>query len=103
LSVVLYGCTTWSLILRKEIRLTKVLSSVALKIILLTESKGYKIAGGKGEFLTGQIHTFCSSPNSTRLVKADRLRLARYVARVNVMRNSCRMPATKPLRTETHL
>ena len=72
-------------------------------MVLLAESKGYKIVGGKGEFLSGEIHTFCSSQNSIRLVKSDRMRLTRHVARIKVMRNSCRIPATKPPRTETRL
>jgi hypothetical protein len=72
LSVVLYGCETWPIELRKEIRLTKLSSRVALMIILLVESKGYKILGGKREFLSGGIHTFCSSPNSIRLLKSLR-------------------------------
>lgn len=71
--------------------------------VLLAQSKGYKTIGDKREFLSGKIHTFCSSPNSIRLVKSDRVRLARHVARIKCMRNSCRIPATKPPRTETNL
>ena len=103
MSVVLYGCTTWPLTLRKVIRLTKVLSSVALMMVLLAESKSYKILGGKGEFLSGEIHTFCSSQNSIRLVKSACMRLARHAAHLKVMRNSCRIPTTKPPKTETRL
>lgn len=72
-------------------------------IILLAESMGYKTVGGKREFLSGDIHIFCSSPKSIRLVKSDCMRLAGYVARIKCMRNSCRIPATKPPRTETRL
>jgi hypothetical protein len=52
--------------------------------ITLEESKGYKIAGDKREFLSGEINKFCSSPNSIRLVKSDRMRLARHAARTKV-------------------
>jgi hypothetical protein len=73
--------------LRKEIRQTELLSSVALMIRLLAEYKGYKIAGGKREFLIREVLTFCSSPNSIRLVKSDRMKLARHVERIIGMRN----------------
>jgi hypothetical protein len=44
-------------------------------IILLAEYKGYKILGGKREFLSGEIHTFCSSTNSIKVkVKQSRYR-----------------------------
>jgi hypothetical protein len=72
-------------------------------IIILAESEGYKIVGGKIEFLSGEIHTFCSSPNGIGLVKSDRMRLARYVTGIKGMRNSCRIPATEPPRTKTYL
>jgi hypothetical protein len=75
---------------------------VALIVIILAKSKGYKIVRGKREFLNGESHTFCSSPNSIRLVKSDRMRLARHVAGIKFMKNSYRIPATKPPRTKTH-
>jgi hypothetical protein len=71
-------------------------------IKLLAEYKSYKILGGKREFLSREILTFCFSPNSIRLVKSDRMRLARHVARIIGMRNSYRIPATNS-QGQTHI
>jgi sorting nexin-29 len=62
LPVVLYGCETWSLILRKEHRLR------VLRTVL-------RIFGPK-------LHSLYSSPNIVRVIKSRRMRWAGHVARM---------------------
>ena len=71
LPVLLYGCETWSLILREEHRL-RIFDNKVLK----------KIFGAKGDEITGELrklynvklHALYSSPEVTRNLKSRRLR-----------------------------
>jgi hypothetical protein len=79
LHVVLYGCETWSLILREEHRV-RVFENRVLR----------KIFGPKRDELTGEwrklhnveLHDLYSSPSIIRLIKSRRMRWAGHVARM---------------------
>ena len=76
LSVVLYGCETWSLILREERRL-RVFENRVLR----------RVFGPKRDKVTGELHNkelsdLYSLPNIVRVVKSRRMRWAGHVARM---------------------
>ncbi|KAJ4445480.1 hypothetical protein ANN_07288 [Periplaneta americana] len=88
LPVVLYGCETWTLILRKEQRL-RVFETKVLR----------KIFGAKRDEVTGEwrklhnagLHALYSSPDIIRNIKSRRLRWAGRVARMGESRNAYRV------------
>jgi hypothetical protein len=79
LSVVLYGCETWSLTLREEYRL-RVFENRVLK----------RIFGPKRDHVTGdwkklhneELHNMYSSPNIIRMIKSRRMRWEGHKARM---------------------
>jgi hypothetical protein len=90
LPVVLYGCETWSLTLRKEHRLR------------VFESR--RIFGPRRDEVTGywrkphneELHNLYSSPNIIRMIKSRRMRLAGHVGRMGETRNAYRILVGKP-------
>jgi hypothetical protein len=77
LPVVLYGCETWSLILREEHR---------LKVFV---NRMWRIFGPKREedgswrkLHDVELHSLYSSPNIVRVIKSSRIRWAGHVARM---------------------
>ena len=84
LPVVLYGCETWSLMLREEHRL-RVFENIILR----------KIYGAKRDEFTGEwrklhnaeLHALYSLPNIIRDLKSRRLRWAGHVARMERSRS----------------
>jgi hypothetical protein len=77
LPVVLYGCETWSLTLRKEHGLR------------VSENRVLRIYGPRREedgywrkLHIEEPHGLYSSPNIVRLIKSRRMRWARHVARM---------------------
>jgi hypothetical protein len=76
--VVLYGCETWSLILREEKKL-RLFENMVLR----------RIFGPRREEVTGEwrrlhneeINDLYSSPNIERVIKSRRMRWAGHVAR----------------------
>jgi hypothetical protein len=88
LPVVLYGCETWSLILRDEQRL-RVFENRVLR----------RIFGPKRDEATGdwrrrhneELNDLYSSPNIIRVIKSRRLRWARHVARMGEERGAYRI------------
>jgi hypothetical protein len=78
--VVLYGCETWSLTLRKEHRL-RVLRRIFGPM-------GEEGAGGWRRLHSEELYSLYTSPNIIRVVKSRRLRWAGNVARMEVMRNA---------------
>ena len=77
--VVLYGCETWSLTLREEMKL-RVFEKVVLR----------RIFGPRREDITGEwrrlrneeLNDLYSSPNIVRVIKSRRMRWAGHVARM---------------------
>jgi hypothetical protein len=79
LSFVLYGCETWSLILREEHRL-RVFEKRVLRRIFGT--KRDEVTGEWRKLHSEELHILYSSPNIIRQIKSRRMRWAGHVARV---------------------
>jgi hypothetical protein len=76
--MVLYGCETWSLILRKEHRL-RVSENRVLKRIF--GPKRDEVTGGSRKLHNVELHNLYSSPSIIRMIKSRRMRWAGHVAR----------------------
>jgi hypothetical protein len=74
LPVVLYGCETWSLILRKEHRL-RILRRIF-------GPKRDEVTGGWRKLHNQELHNLYSSPNITRMIKLRRMRWTGHVTRM---------------------
>jgi hypothetical protein len=85
LSVVLYGCEIWSLILREEPRL-RVFENRVLR----------RIFGPKKNEVTRELNDLYCSPNTVRVIKARRMRWAGHVARMGKKRDVYRVLVGKP-------
>jgi hypothetical protein len=98
LSVILYGCETWSLTLREEHRL-RVFENRVLRRIF--EPKRDEVTGGWRKLHNEELRDLYSSPNIIRIIISRRMRWAWHVARMEVKRNAHRllvgMPGRKPL------
>jgi hypothetical protein len=92
LPVVLYGCETWSLTLRKEHRLR------------VSENRVLRMFGPKRDEVTGEwrkvhneeLHDLYSSPSVIRIIKAKRMRWAGHVAQMEEKKNAFRLLMGKP-------
>jgi hypothetical protein len=84
LPLVLYGCETWSLTLREELRLRVFENRVPRRIFELK----------RGE-VTGECDLY-SSPSIIRIIKSRRMRLACHVARIGKKRNVYKLLVEKP-------
>jgi hypothetical protein len=93
LSVVLYGCKIWSLILRKEYRLRVFEDRVLRKIF---GPKRSETIGDWKELHNEELHNLYSSPNKIRMIKSRRMRRAGLEVRMGENRNSCRILVAKP-------
>jgi len=93
LPVVSYGCETWSLILRKEHRLTVFENSV-LRRILGPRKDELTVDGRK--LHNEELHDLYSSPNIVRVIKSRRMRWAGHVARMGARRGLYRVLVGKP-------
>ena len=78
LPVVLYGCETWSLTLRKERRQT-VFENGALRRIFGPKSD--ELTGERRKLHNEELNDLYSSPNTVRVIKSRRIRWAGHVAR----------------------
>ena len=93
LPVVLYGCETWSMTLREELRL-RVFENRVLR----------RVFGPKRDEETGQwrklhneeLSVLYSLPNNVRVVKSRRMRWTGYVARMGEGRGVHRVLVGKP-------
>jgi hypothetical protein len=77
LSVVLYGCETWSLTLREEHRLRVSENSVLRVYGPKTEEDG-----SWRKLHNDELHSLYSSPNIVRVIKSRRMSWAGHVARM---------------------
>jgi hypothetical protein len=93
LSVVLYGCETWSLTLREEHRL-RVFENRVLRRIF--GPKKDEITGEWRKLHNEELHILHSSPNIIRQIKSRRIRWAAHVARMEEERNVYRVLMRKP-------
>jgi hypothetical protein len=76
LPVILYGCETWSLSLRKEHRLPVFENRVLTKIF---GSKRDEVMGGWRKLHNKELHELYSSPSVIRIIKS-RIKEAGHVA-----------------------
>jgi hypothetical protein len=77
LPVVLYGCETWSLILREEYRLRVFENGVLWRIFGL---KRDEVTGEWGKLHNEELYDLYSLPSIIRTMKSRRMRWARHVA-----------------------
>ena len=77
LPVVLYGCETWSLILREECRLRVFENSVLRRIF---GPKRDEVTGEWRKLHNEELNNLYSSPNIVRVIKSRRMRWAGHVA-----------------------
>jgi hypothetical protein len=93
LPVVLYGCETWSLTLRKEHRLRVFENKVLRRIFKPNRDK---VIRDWRHLNNGDLHNWYSSPNKIRMMKSRRIRRARHVARMGEKMNANRILVGKP-------
>jgi hypothetical protein len=92
LPVVLYGCETWSLILREEQRL-RVFENRMLRRIF--GPKTNEVTEEWRKLRSGELHNLYSSPD-IRQIKSRRMRWAGHVAHVGEGRNMYRVLVGRP-------
>jgi hypothetical protein len=93
LPVVLYGCETWSLILREEHRLWVFENGVLRRIFGL---KRVEVTGEWRKLHNGELHNFCSSLDIIRQIKSRRIRWVGHVTSIGEGRNVYRVLVGKP-------
>ncbi|KAJ4436462.1 hypothetical protein ANN_16493 [Periplaneta americana] len=93
LPVVLYGCETWTLILREEHRLRVFENKVLRKIF---GAKRDEVTGEWRKLHNAEPHALYSSPDIIRNIKSRRLRWAGHVARMGESRNAYRVLVGRP-------
>jgi hypothetical protein len=81
----LYGCSTWSLTLREELRL-RVFENRVLRRIF--GPKREEVAGGWRRLHNEETRKLYTSPNIISVIKSRRIRCAGHVARMEDMENS---------------
>jgi hypothetical protein len=89
----LYGCDTWSLTFRKELRL-RVFEKRVLGIIFM--SKGDEGTGDWRKLHYDELNDLYSLPNIFRVIKLRRMRWAGCVARMGERRDVYRVLVGKP-------
>jgi hypothetical protein len=93
LPVVLYGCETWSLILRDERRL-RVFENRVLRRVFGPEKD--EVTGEWRKLHNEELSDLYSLPNIVRVVKSRRMRWAGHVARMGEGRGVYRLLVGKP-------
>jgi hypothetical protein len=97
-SVMLYGCETWSLTLREELRL-RVLESRVLEIRVLRRTFGSGRDEVRGEWRklhNEELNDLNSLPNIVQVIKSRRMRWAGHIARMGERRGVYRVLAGNP-------
>jgi hypothetical protein len=84
LLVVLYGCETWSVTVREELRLRVFENRVLGRIF---GPKRDEVMGEWRRLQSGELHNLYSSPDTIRQIKSRRMRWAGHVARMGEQRN----------------
>jgi len=84
LPVVLYGCETWSLILREERKL-RVFENRVLRRIF--GPRRFEVTGEWRRLRNEELNDLYSSPNIVPVMKSRRMRWAGYVARMGEERS----------------
>jgi hypothetical protein len=79
LLVALYGCETWSLILREEHRLRLFENRVLRRIF---GPKRPEVAGGWRKLLNEELRNLYTSPSIIKMIRSRRMRWAGHVARM---------------------
>jgi hypothetical protein len=92
LQFVLYGCETWSLILREEHRL-RVFENRVLRKIFVPKSEE---DGSWRKLHNDELHSLYSSPNIVRVIKSRRMKWAVHVARMGEGRGVYRILVGRP-------
>jgi hypothetical protein len=93
LSVVLYGCETWSLILREECRLSVFKNRVLRRIFGPTRDE---VTGEWRRLHNKELYAVYSSSNIIWVMKSRKLRWAGHVARMGERRGAYRALVGKP-------
>jgi hypothetical protein len=93
LPVVLYGCETWSLTLRKEHRMGVFENKVLRRTFGL---KRDEVTGEWRKLHNEELHDLYSSTSIIRIIKASRMRWAVHVARMGEKRNAYRLLVGRP-------
>jgi hypothetical protein len=93
LTVVLYGCETWSLTVREEHKL-RVFENRVLRRIFGPKRDG--VVGEWRKLHNEELHNLYSSPNIIRIIKSGRMRWAGHVARIGWKKNVYRVLVGKP-------
>jgi hypothetical protein len=93
LTVVLYGCETWSLTLREEYRLRVFENRVLRRIFGL---KWDEVTGDWRKLHNEELHNLYSSPDIIRQVKSRRMRSAGHVTRMGEERKVYKVLMGKP-------
>jgi hypothetical protein len=88
LPVVLYGCETWSLILREGYKL-RVFGNGVLRRIFGPKRDG--VTGGWRKLHKEGLHDLYPSPSIIRIIKSRRMRWVGHVARMGEKRNVYRL------------
>jgi hypothetical protein len=92
LSVVLYGCETWSLTLGEEHRLRVFENRVLRKIFGPKKEEDVSWRKLHNE----ELHSLSFSPNIVRVIKSRRMRWAEHVARMGEGRCAYRVLVKRP-------
>jgi hypothetical protein len=85
LPVVLYGCETWSLTLREELRL-RVFENRLLRRIFGPNRD--EMTGDWRKLYNEKLHSLYSSPNIIRMIRSRRMGWAGHIARMRTKKNA---------------